>query len=483
MRLSIALSLAGALGSAVLSAQEPSVPAFATDVAYPYASGEFTNDTGVQALMHSHEIHVEGIPTARMFFDSVDMGTFDYVAVTSFEDGERHELTLHELEKWQGSSAYFNGDRLLVELYVAPGSTASYVIDHLSVGIIGGWETICGSNDDRVPSFDNRSVRMLNASGTNACSGWLASHSSCVLSAGHCFPGLAVVAEVNVPLSDPNGSLNHPPIEDQFPVRQNSLQWVNGGPGNDWAIAQLFPNNLGQSAAQLHSFYQIGFFQPSIGDTIRITGFGSDSGTSDQIQQTHTGPHVANSGDRLRYAADTTGGSSGSAVIHEATGAVVGIHTHGGCTSSGGSNSGTSMLNSALLQAWTDTVDCSCPPAAVASRTAAGNLNAYTATPPAIGTQMTFTVLAPYTNGVVFATSNQASIVLGNGQTLLVDTAANFLFNAAIVGLPFGSGQMSVPNDPTLCGRTAATQAILLGPTAGGPPFQLTNSQDLTVGS
>jgi V8-like Glu-specific endopeptidase len=469
--------------STSFSAQSPAVPVFAQDVAYPYASGEFTNDTNVTALMHSHEVHIEGVPSARVFFEDVSMGNFDFIVVTSFEDGVRHELPLYELEKWQDTSGYFNGDRLLVELYLAPSSTGSYTIDHLSVGIAGGYETICGAIDDRVPSFDNRAVRMLNSSGTSACSGWLASNSSCVLSAGHCFPGLASVAEVNVPLSNPNGSFNHPPIEDQFSVQQNSLQWVNGGPGNDWAMAQLFANNLGQTAADLHGFYEIGFFQPAVGETIRITGYGSDSGTSDQIQQTHTGPHVANVGDRLQYAVDTTGGSSGSVVIHEPSGMAVGIHTHGGCSSGGGSNSGTSMLNAGFMAAWVAMVDCSCPPAMLASRTASGNLNAYAATPPVLGGAMIFTVIAPYSNGIIFATAAQANIPLGNGQTLLVDTGASFLFNSALVGLPFGGGQMNVPSDPALCGRSAATQAILIGPTAGGPPFQLTNAQDVTVGS
>ena len=483
MRVAVVSLVASLLCAAPLSAQSPSTPVFAQDVAYPYASGVFTNDTGNTALVHSHEVRVEGVPSARLFFEEVAMGDSDFIVVTSLMDGVKHELTQIELEKWLNSSGYFNGDTLLVEFYLAPGSTGSYVIDHLSVGIAGGYETICGNQDDRVPSFDNRAMRMLNSSGTSACSGWLASPSDCVLSAGHCFPGLASVAEVNVPLSNPNGSFNHPPLRDQFPVNQNTLQFVNGGPGNDWAVCRLFTNNLGQSAADLHSFYDIGFFAPAVSDTIRITGFGSDSGTSDQIQQTHTGPFVANEGTRLRYMVDTTGGSSGSVVIHEASGMAVGIHTHGGCTSSGGSNSGTSMLNAGFMDAWFALVDCSCPPATVASRTAAGNLNAYTATPPVLGSTLVLNVLGLYTNGIVFAYRDPATIPLANGQTVLADTSGPLFFTSGILGLPFGTGSMAVPSDPSLCGTEAATQAILIGPTNGGPSFQLTNAQDLTVGS
>jgi hypothetical protein len=44
----------------------------------------------------------------------------------------------------------------------------------------------------------------------------------------------------------------------------------------------------------------------------------------------------------LRYTVDTQGGNSGSPVIVEGGGNVaIGIHTHGGCSATGGSNAGT----------------------------------------------------------------------------------------------------------------------------------------------
>jgi V8-like Glu-specific endopeptidase len=50
----------------------------------------------------------------------------------------------------------------------------------------------------------------------------------------------------------------------------------------------------------------------------------------------------------LRYRVDTEGGNSGSPVVDEATGMSISIHTNAGCTSGGGSNSGTSNFNTAL---------------------------------------------------------------------------------------------------------------------------------------
>jgi len=57
-------------------------------------------------------------------------------------------------------------------------------------------------------------------------------------------------------------------------------------------------------------------------------------------KKVEAGTKAGNSGDYLTYGnIDTQGGSSGSGVLN-ASGQLVGIHTNGGCTSSGGTNSG-----------------------------------------------------------------------------------------------------------------------------------------------
>ena len=78
------------------------------------------------------------------------------------------------------------------------------------------------------------------------------------------------------------------------------------------------------------------------GQIIRITGYGTTSSPVDpswnQAQKTHTGDLYRIFSTYLRYVPDTTGGNSGSPVIHQNTGEAIGIHTHGGCSSTGGSN-------------------------------------------------------------------------------------------------------------------------------------------------
>jgi hypothetical protein len=53
----------------------------------------------------------------------------------------------------------------------------------------------------------------------------------------------------------------------------------------------------------------------------------------------------------MRYVTDTEGGNSGSPVIDGLTNNAVGVHTHGGCSSSGGNNNGTSLFHTAFWNA------------------------------------------------------------------------------------------------------------------------------------
>lgn len=335
-----------------LAAQTNESEPFARIAPYSFESGSLSNDLGTTRPVHRRIVHLPGAASLRLFFSEADVPEGSSIVATSLRDGESHVLTSDELVKWGFTSGFLNGDAVSVELWLTPGSRGSYTLDRVLAGTSTLFHaTICGS-DDRVPSNDNRSMRMLNGSGTSACSGWLVSTSDCVFSAGHCMPSYANVAEVNVPPSTSSGALVHPPLQDQFPVDQNSLVYTNGGTGNDFGVAKLFTNNVGQSASSLHGFFQLGLFLPGPGDTIRITGYGSDSGTTNQVHQTNTGPYNSTSGLAVRYTVDTTGGNSGSVVIHEATGLAVGIHTHGGCSSSGGFNTGTSVTHPSLQNAF-----------------------------------------------------------------------------------------------------------------------------------
>ena len=153
-----------------------------------------------------------------------------------------------------------------------------------------------------------------------------------------------------MPPSLPNGTIQHPGPEDQYSVNVSTRVFVNGGIGNDWGVIEAYPN----SVTNLLPIQAQGTYWPleqNLGpDSIRITGYGTASGVRNQVQQTHVGPNASSSGTTMRYRTDTTGGNSGSPVINALTNVAVGVHTHGGCSSSGGNNNGTSFFNTAF---WT----------------------------------------------------------------------------------------------------------------------------------
>jgi len=120
--------------------------------------------------------------------------------------------------------------------------------------------------------------------------------------------------------------------------------------------------------------------------------------------------------------------------------------------------------------------------ASVVNRNDGSNPQIYTAIPPSPGGTASFGLFALYNFGVVIGYSAPGNTLLANGQALLVDTNSNPQFSVALTGLPLGQASVAVPNDVAFCGVSSYTQAVLVGPAGGGPSFQLTNAQDLTVG-
>jgi len=346
-------------------------PATSQVEAPPSFTTPYTVDTGwveIQGvagddlkLVESFQVIQAGADWLRVSFDEVILagdplaGNGAELRIYSGKDGALQIMNAFEVERWAQTSAYFNGDTVQVEVWAQPGTgTSRVVVDEIEVGVPPAYEarSICGSLDDRNPSSDPRSGRLLPI----GCTGWLIQDcAGCFLTAGHCTGNIQVV-EFNVPPSLSNGTIQHPGPEDQYPVDQSSIQSNGGqGVGNDWAYFGTFSNgttNLTVTQAQGPGFELSS--PPAVGNaTIRITGYGTTSprDQENQVQQTHTGALVTSTTTTVQYTADTTGGNSGSPVIWDQTGMAVGIHTHGGCSASGGQNSGTSFDRAELQNA------------------------------------------------------------------------------------------------------------------------------------
>jgi len=342
----------------LMEVPEKNLSGFNSPAEIPYQIQPFSLQSGVYQgegspgsaanLVYSTVVKVVNVPWLRLLFSDLNLGNNSYIIITSLQNGAWQRLNSINMEEWQNSSAYFNGSSVKIDLFVATEDRDVFLrMDNIMIGewnIGAPTESICGPTDDRIPSNDPRAGRIVSI----GCTGWIIA-SGIQVTAGHCLDGSgANILEFNVPLSLPSTTIQHPGPEDQYAVDVSSKVYVNGGIGNDYGVFEVFDNpntGLQPIVAQGAAFIVAQDFGP---DSIRITGYGVDTGTANQTQQTHVGPNAGSSGTTMRYVTDTEGGNSGSPVIDEATDFAVGVHTHGGCTSSGGNNNGTSTFHTAF---------------------------------------------------------------------------------------------------------------------------------------
>jgi len=307
-------------------------------------------------VVYQTVVFVPNAPWLRLTFGKVQLagtieeGSGSYLRITSLADGGVQYLNAVSAQQWGNTSAYLNGDAVLVELLAYPGAGASRVsIAAATAGLetVGGADSICGPTDDRTLLNDARTARHV----PEGCTTWLFNDTNHMfLTAGHCGISANDVQQFNVPLSTSSGSLVAPPPEDQYAVDPASIRSNGGlGIGNDYCYFACFTNsNTGQTAYQRQGqFYTLSATSPPVaGQTIRITGYGTTgSGVLrewNQVGKTHTGPYVTPTtgaaGTTVSYQVDTTGGNSGSPVHNLATDQAIGIHTHAGCSTTSGNN-------------------------------------------------------------------------------------------------------------------------------------------------
>jgi V8-like Glu-specific endopeptidase len=346
-------------------------------------------------------ISVPGAEWLQLQFFKVQLGRGGILTITD-TSGQSQKFSQEQIDDWGGLSAMFNGSKLRVSLTRGEGATepVSALIKDIIIGLpaasVSGAEVvapqplrnllgndikrfipddlqgiskrevaprpeaICGTTDDRVASTNPRAGRIMPI----GCTGWLIEGGN-LLTAGHCINANTQIIEFNVRDSQANGTTVPSLVRDQYRVIAASIVTQNSGVGNDWAVFRVLPNTetgLMPAAAQGSTFQLSNTANPA---QVRITGYGVDGpapnfgvgprNTQNQTQQTHAGTLTENTGGAnlgvLRYETDTQGGNSGSPVIVEGGNIAIGIHTNGGCTSDGGTNSGTSFGNAALWAA------------------------------------------------------------------------------------------------------------------------------------
>ena len=337
------------------------------------ASGTHANPAPIEMVVWSQFVILpHQTPWQRLYFHAVNLDEGSSLRITSVVGGHTMVMRQEHMAQWHHSSCFFNGEAVLVELVAGPGTTNNFVtIQKVLAGDINpqpGTDTICGTTDNRVPSSDPRAGRI----DPIGCTGWIIDFPAGVdkvhLSAGHCLAA-GQVLQFDVPASQSNCSLLFPPPNKQFAIDNASSVGVNGGVGNDYWAYRCFPNpTTGRTTFEEQgSAFTLATVMPAAGATLRIYGFGVDGtdttgaaggnascscgtsgGTRNQVQQTHTAGLVVVAGSRVDHLVDTCGGNSGSPVLDNTSGNAIAIHTHGGCTTTGGSNSGTNVLHPGL---------------------------------------------------------------------------------------------------------------------------------------
>ncbi|MCA8951248.1 MAG: hypothetical protein KDE27_17205 [Planctomycetes bacterium] len=289
-----------------------------------------------------------------------------FLKITSLLDGAFQTQHLVHVGQWQETSAYFNGDSVLVEIWAQPGTGDNrLMIDRVSAEPDTGTDSLCNATDNRVLSNDPRVGRNF----PMGCTSWLIDDCShCLLTAGHCAGALSVI-QFNVPSSTMAGAIVHPPPQDQYMFDPASVQRsIAAVAGDDWAYFGVYANsttNLTPYEANGGQSYVLTPAPTSTTQSIRVTGFGTTSppipATWNQVQTTHAGPFDALAGTEVRYEVDTTSGNSGSPVVLDGTDQAIAIHTHGGCDTLGW-NSGTDTNHQDLQNALANPKGvCRCP--------------------------------------------------------------------------------------------------------------------------
>lgn len=320
----------GAIASVAVAQSTMPAPVHETGP-YRVDSGLLNNDEGRANVMFAHVVGMADSVATRIFFDDVVLPETSYLKVTSLLDGDQQIFDQDMIRTWNLSTAYFNGDAVLVELVAGPFTEGNRV----SISEIS-WDPdepqiepryVCGvcDGDDRTPSDEDWACRLFPA----GCSAAIFNEDSCVVTAGHCVGGNMVI-QFRVPDSFSNCNTRNPPASEQFPITSSDFR--EDGVGFDWGAMKAGSNSTGQTPYERYGEFRpiASSGSPSGGQSIDIWGYGVDNQcTRSQTQQYGGGVITGVASRWFSHTADTTGGNSGSSVLRN--GEIIGIATHCGC--------------------------------------------------------------------------------------------------------------------------------------------------------
>ncbi len=187
-------------------------------------------------------------------------------------------------------------------------------------------KSLC-EEDDRELSYNNKVGKVVKKlSDPNGCTVTLISD-SCAITAGHCIDYLRYVKfELNDGKIDPHNV---------YEVDQSSIRFSNNFTF-DWAVFNIKRNaHTNKLPGEVYGHYHISHERPSLYEPAVITSFGNDTRIErNYLQQVAFGeimPGKVRRKATVFHNIDTTGGSSGAAIILLKTNKIIGVHSKGGC--------------------------------------------------------------------------------------------------------------------------------------------------------
>jgi len=115
-------------------------------------------------VVFSHVVRVQGAPWVRLHFGDVRLSgspsavNESFLRITAEADGAVQILDSSALARWGNTSAYFNGEAVVIELFGRAGTGANrLLLEYAVAGIqseLDALASICGPTDDRVSSSD-----------------------------------------------------------------------------------------------------------------------------------------------------------------------------------------------------------------------------------------------------------------------------------------------------------------------------------------
>jgi len=329
---------------------------------YNYFSGYFsgTNPNEPLKLVLTKEVVSPGSKVIRIrFSNDTYLGQNSYLKIRSKNSNSIYQIINSKtLQDWYYTSAFFNGDRVYIDFYVAYGDInvcfgIIRLLDGVGCGYIPSHSNICGGIDTRQPASSCNVGRILPGGGTA-----FYTDKGVFVTAGHIFThpiligDFPPIVEFNVPMSDEFGCLQVSEPKDQYPIDTSSIDYEYNDNSTeitvDWAIFDIngdchpkdFCNQTPLTPIQ---------YDPSVIQTVRVTGYGidyplnnqipQDEYTLNQVCQTSVGSFLGETNYIIKHRANTEMNSSGSPiVINSSTNGLrglIGIHTRGGCNDQG----------------------------------------------------------------------------------------------------------------------------------------------------